>query len=345
MLWKLTTFARGKISQFSKPSHNHFLTLQPHKPCPEIVIIQDISIYHQIFRIMKFVSLFTSALTLAALVSGCSIIKKAGTTATDPDATVKTTTVTSENSSYDSTQIAPLLGSWSVTAIDGQQVVVNGENHPQITFESIPDAKTAILVIGFNGCNYLNGSWIVRGSKLEPNGEFISSLKACHDAPYETAMNQALAKVVSYSVVDDNSISLNAADGASVLSLRKRNLSFLNGAWQVTTIQGTPVPANTAIKIVIDIDECKIHGNAGCNVVNGTIVVNLDKGDGLEFKDLATTRMTCPAIATEQAFLLALEQVDTCVEGASANQAVMKGSNGEPVLTLIRISPDQVGEN
>lgn len=294
---------------------------------------------------MRFVSLFASAIAITALVSGCSIIKKTGTTVTTPDTNVKATPVTSEISSYDSTQIAPLLGGWSVTAIDGKQVVVNGDNHPQVTFESIPDAKTAILVIGFNGCNYLNGSWIVRGSKLEPNGEFLSSLKACQDAPYETAMNQALAKVASYSIVDDNNISLNSADGTSVIALRKRNLSFLNGAWQVTTIQGTPVPANTAIKIVIDIDGCKIHGNAGCNVVNGTIVVNLDKGDGIEFKDLATTRMTCPAIATEQAFLLALEQVDTCVEGASADQAIMKGSNGEPVLTLIRIAPSQLGED
>lgn len=88
----------------------------------------------------------------------------------------------------------------------------------------------------------------------------------------------------------------------------------------------------------------KIHGNAGCNILNGAIVVKLDKGDGIEFKDLATTRMTCPAIATEQAFILALEQVDTCVEGASSDQAIMKGANGQPLLTLIRISPDQVGE-
>lgn len=293
---------------------------------------------------MKFVSLFASALTVAALVSGCGTMKKSNTTVTNGTSNEKTTTVKTSSSSYDESQIAPLLGSWAVTAINGKAVKVNGDNHPQISFEAIPDAKTAILVIGFNGCNYLNGSWIVRGSKLEPNGEFISSLKACHDAPYETAMNQALGKVASYSIVDDNSIALNGADGASVLTLRKRNLSFLNGAWQVTTIQGTPVPANTAIKIVIDVDECKIHGNAGCNILNGAIVVNLDKGDGIEFKDLATTRMTCPAIATEQAFLLALEQVATCSEGASADQAVMKGTNGQPMLTLIRIPADQVGE-
>lgn len=290
---------------------------------------------------MKFTSLFASALAVTALVSSCGTLKKSGTTVTDNKAEVKTTQVAGKTSSYDESQIAPLLGSWAVTTINGKQVVVNGENHPQISFEAIPDAKTAILVIAFNGCNYLNGSWIVRGSKLEPNGEFLSSLKACDNAPYEDAMNQAVNSVASYSIVDANTITLNSSAGTAVMTLRKRNLSFLNGAWQVTTIQGTPVPASAAVKVVIDVDECKIHGNAGCNILNGTVVVNLDKGDGIEFKDLATTRMTCPDIATEQAFLLALEQVDTCTEGASADQAIMKDSDGKQILTLIRIS--QIG--
>lgn len=294
---------------------------------------------------MKFTSLFASALAVTALVSSCGTLKKSGTTVTDNKAEVKTTQVAGKTSSYDESQIAPLLGSWAVTTINGKQVVVNGENHPQISFEAIPDAKTAILVIAFNGCNYLNGSWIVRGSKLEPNGEFLSSLKACDNAPYEDAMNQAVNSVASYSIVDANTITLNSSAGTAVMTLRKRNLSFLNGAWQVTTIQGTPVPASAAVKVVIDVDECKIHGNAGCNILNGTVVVNLDKGDGIEFKDLATTRMTCPDIATEQAFLLALEQVDTCTEGASADQAIMKDSDGKQILTLIRISPDQVGQD
>ncbi|MCM1356208.1 MAG: META domain-containing protein [Staphylococcus sp.] len=296
---------------------------------------------------MKLISLFASAIAITSLVSSCGTLTKSGATATNNKAEVTATKVgTSDKkiSATDEAQTAPLLGSWAVTNINGKNVVVNGENHPQITFEAIPDAKTAILVIAFNGCNYLNGSWIVKGNKLEPNGEFLSSLKACADAPYENMMNSALNQVATYSIVDDNTVTLNSAAGTALMTLRKRNLSFLNGAWQVTTIQGTPVPANTAIKIVIDIDECKIHGNAGCNVLNGSIVVNLDKGDGIEFKDLATTRMTCPAIATEQSFLLALEQVDTCIQGASTDQAVMKNSQGQPILTLIRISPDQVGE-
>lgn len=294
---------------------------------------------------MKSVSLLATAISATLLMSGCNVFKKNGTTVDSENANVKTTTVTGQPKPASAeTLIEPLLGSWSVTTINGEEVKVNGDNHPEVTFKAIPEAKTAILVIGFNGCNYLNGSWIVNGSKLNPNGEFITSLKACPDAPYEFAFNQAINQVASYSVIDNTSISLNSESGTALMTLRKRNLSFLNGAWQVTTIKGTPVPASTAIKVVIDIDECKIHGNAGCNILNGTVVINLDKGDGIEFKDLATTRMTCPDIATEQSFLVALEEVATCTEGASADQAIMKDSDGMPMLTLIRISPDQLNE-
>lgn len=294
---------------------------------------------------MKSISLLLSAVMVAVMVTGCGLIKKTGTTVTDEKSDVKTTVVgATASGSYGESQTAPLLGSWAISAIDGKNVVINGDNHPQITIKANPDAKTAVQVIVFNGCNYINGVWNVIGSKLEANGEFLTSLMMCHDAPYEGAITQAVNKVRSYTVVNENTITLNAADGSALMTLRKRNLAFLNGAWKVTAIQNSEVPTDVAVKIVIDIDEAKIHGNAGCNVLNGAIVVKLDKQNGIEFKDLVTTRMTCPAMNTERAFLLALEQVDNCEEGQSADQAIMKSSDGQTLLTLVRISPDQIGD-
>ena len=126
------------------------------------------------------------------------------------------------------------------------------------------------------------------------------------------------------------------------MKLRKRNLAFLNGAWRVTAIEGQPISAR--IMMVIDIDENRVHGNAGCNMLNGEIVVNLDKGNGLEFKNLATSRMTCPDIATEQAFLLALENVDTADKGASDNEALLKNTSGQVIITLTRLTPEEIAE-
>ena len=126
------------------------------------------------------------------------------------------------------------------------------------------------------------------------------------------------------------------------MKLQKQNLAFLNGAWQGTASEGKAITAK--IKIVIDVEEKRVHGNAGCNLINGEIIVNLDKGNGIEFKNLATSRMICPDIATEQAFLLALENVDTAAEGETPNQAVLKDNDGKTILSLTRLSPDEIAD-
>lgn len=294
---------------------------------------------------MKSVSLLATAISATLLMSGCNVFKKNGTTVDSENANVKTTTVTGQPKPASAeTLIEPLLGSWSVTTINGEEVKVNGDNHPEVTFKAIPEAKTAILVIGFNGCNYLNGTWKVTTAGIEPAGAFASTMRACQDAPYEFIMNKALDQVTGYTFGPDSTLELKNESNGTVMKLRKRLLSFLNGAWKIDTINGTKVPASADVKVVIDVDECKIHGNAGCNLLNGDVIVNLDKGDGIEFKNLATTRMTCPDIATEQQFLLALEEVDTAVQGATANNAVMKNSQGKTVLTMHRISAEELGD-
>lgn len=297
---------------------------------------------------MKVSNILFNTVLLAGLLSSCSIFNKSGVTAADTNANVKTTTVNAEKpkaSNGDQKQLAPLLGCWSVVEINGEEVKINGENHPQFTFESNPDIKSSVTVIAFNGCNYLNGSWLVKGDKLQTNGEFITSLRACPDAPYEFALNKALNDVDSYSVIDAGTISLNNQSGRKVMLLRKRNLAFLNGAWKVTSINGEAVPNGADVKIVIDIDNNKLHGRAGCNIVNGSLVVNLDKGNGLEFKDLATTMMMCPFINTEREFLLALEEVAVCNEGANSDEAIMKSNSGKTLLKLTRISADELSDD
>lgn len=296
---------------------------------------------------MKFSAIITGTIFMSSFaISSCSIFNKSGVSATTKQDDVKKEVVASSvSSNEDASGVESLLGCWSVTEINGQEVVVNGENHPQFTFKAMPEAPGAIMVIAFNGCNYLNGSWKVEDSKLMPFSEFISTMKNCPDAPYEFALNQALNETTGFSLDEPNTLILKSGTGRTVMTLRKRNLNFLNGAWKVTTINGVPVPENADVKIVIDVDECKIHGRAGCNIVNGTVVVNLDKGNGLEFKDLATTMMMCPYIDTERQFLLALEEVSTCTEGATPDQAVMKSSSGKDLLSLVRIPADQLSDD
>ncbi|MFU7517913.1 META domain-containing protein, partial [Clostridium sp. HCS.1] len=78
------------------------------------------------------------------------------------------------------------------------------------------------------------------------------------------------------------------------------------------------------------------------NVLNGNIIVNLDKGHGIEFQNLATTRMTCPDIATEQAFLLALEQVSTAMSGKNTDSASLCNASVSPVITMVRLAANEL---
>ncbi|MCM1138725.1 MAG: META domain-containing protein [Duncaniella sp.] len=291
---------------------------------------------------MKTLSLFITTLSVTALLSGCNILSKHGTTVNSGGSVVKTTIVT-DNPEIPSVPVTDeFIGQWSVVEILGEKVTVNGENHPKITFQRLEDMPDALMVIGFNGCNYLNGTWKVTTSGIAPQGELISTMRSCPDAPYEFTMNKALNESTTYSFGADSSLELKNSNDVTVMKLRKRQLSFLNGAWQVDAIKGVKVPSSANVKIVIDVDDCKVHGNAGCNLLNGEITVNLDKSDGLEFKNLATTRMACPDMATEQQFLLALEMVDTATMGGDENEAVMKDAQGTVVLSMHRISADEL---
>lgn len=260
---------------------------------------------------------------------------------TETQAPAATPATTPAETATTSTQsLAELEGEWSITEVLGKEVVVNGEDHPKLTLT--PEPSGMLEVIGFNGCNYLNGKWNIRENHIIPAGELISSLKACHDAPYEFMVNQALGQAENYKVTEPNHVVLYSASGTPVMTLRKRGLAFLNGSWRVTAIDGSPVKAK--IYIVLDIDEQKVHGNAGCNLLNGEIVVNLDKGDGIEFRNLITTRMTCPDIAAERQFLLALENVDTAAKGADDNTATLKDSSSKEVISLVRLTHEQLKE-
>lgn len=282
-------------------------------------------------------------LALAAagmIITGCSIIKRT------PAKTAADTTPTTDAGVTTSASAAPaeISGEWAIVSVNGKEVKVNGENHPSLSFVVDENTPGTVSVIGFNGCNYINGTFYVDGTKLAKAGEFISTMMACPDAPYEYDINQALDRVTSYSLnhsASDHIMALNNASGTPLIVMRKHDISFLNGAWKVDAVNGSAVPASADVKIVIDLDQKKIHGNAGCNIVNGSLILTLDKENGIEFKDLVTTRMTCPDIATEQAFLLALENVSSASRDGSDNKAVLRDSDGNTVITLTRIDPKQ----
>lgn len=52
-----------------------------------------------------------------------------------------------------------------------------------------------------------------------------------------------------------------------------------------------------------------IHGNAGCNLINGNFEISASNAKSISFPGVASTRMACPDMETEGKVLKALNKV------------------------------------
>lgn len=226
-----------------------------------------------------------------------------------------------------------LDGEWFIDNINGEKVT--GEDRPYLTFD-VGEGR----VFGNNGCNLINADVITDyGNKLKFSN-LLSTRKMCANAPFEYLINATLDHVRGYKISrygHEYYLDLMNERGHLIMVLRKHNMDFLNGAWQVTEIDGEP-NTNEGIRFVIDLPEKKLHGNAGCNIVNGEITVDPDVTNSLQFSNLLSTRMMCPDIATETAVLVALEETEKAF-AKSDDSVVFVNHSGTPVLQLVRIDP------
>lgn len=232
-----------------------------------------------------------------------------------------------------------LYGQWIATNING--TTVTGNDRPYMVFDESSTNPFIVNLYAYDGCNILNGALAVTpGGQMSRTSEFLSTMKMCPDAQYEIGFTMALNTVSKYSIEQvgrDYLLYIKNAQGNTTMTLRKSDLGFANGAWQVTKLNGTAVPTDVEMQMVIDIPEQKLHGNAGCNTMNGSIYMNPDKQNSLEFKNIATTRMTCPQIALEQQLLTALAQVTTVQLGKDGS-LMLDDANCHTLVTLTKLN-------
>ena len=227
-------------------------------------------------------------------------------------------------------------GDWAIETVDGKPVV--GEKAPYLRFS--PSEKMAY---GNNGCNYLHGSYKYDPlTKTLSFGEMASTMMMCGMSGLtDTEINQALAKVVTYdwkALDNEYYLYFYDAEGTEVMTLMHQNFDFLNGTWLVTRIEDTQID-DPEMKMVIDVDEGKIHGNTGCNLYNGTMEIDMEAANSISFNSIGVTRMACPEPNHETALLVALEEVTTA-KPISKDEVIMFNAQQEKVLTLIRTTDE-----
>ena len=126
-----------------------------------------------------------------------------------------------------------------------------------------------------------------------------------------------------------------------MMTLRRHNINYIEGAWQVTKVKGQNTK-EMPIRMVIDLADSKVHGNAGCNVMNGELSLNMAVEGGISFSNIVTTRMACPDLESEYQYLNALAEVKSVkpvhsVKG-KVETADLLNAAGEPVIEIKRIS-------
>lgn len=240
------------------------------------------------------------------------------------------------SSVYTSEELAKgiVKGDWAIEKVDGKPAV--GETAPFLKFDPKENR-----VYGNNGCNILNADYKYNPSDSTISfSNFMQTMMACGMSgitDYEINMALAAAHTYSWSLSgDDYRITLYDADKKPVMELMHQNFQFLNGTWAVKEIAGEVVN-NPDMKLVIDVDEGKVHGNTGCNILNGQLETDMDAANSISFQKIATTRMACPDSNYETRLLVALEDASKA-QPLQQGKVKLLNSMGEVVLLLERTS-------
>lgn len=228
-----------------------------------------------------------------------------------------------------------ISGDWAIETVMGKKAV--GETVPFIKFSSSENR-----IYGNNGCNVINAQYVADTAKKSITfSNLATTMMLCADTNITDAeVGQALGMASSYSIEKndtDQTMTLYDAGGKTVMTLMHRDFHFLDGTWAVVAIDGENVDID-GMKIALDVDERHLHGNTGCNIINGELETDMDTPNSISFSQIAMTRMACPNSGWETRMTMALEEAVTA-KRISKDEIEFIGSNGQQVMLLKRTSP------
>lgn len=220
--------------------------------------------------------------------------------------------ITSCRSAKEVTTLSELNGEWSIIEINGSAVVLNseGQEYPFIGFES-----TNGKVYGNSGCNRIMGSFDTNAKAGSIDlGTLAGTRMMCPDMTIENNVLNALKNVKGYKKMG-NKMALTNGLNRPVVILKPRtttdHLSLLDGEWKISEVNGESIPSDLEKKpfLNFDVKNKRVHGNAGCNMINGGFNTKDDDSKAISFPAMAATMMACPDMTIERTILDALNSV------------------------------------
>lgn len=228
-----------------------------------------------------------------------------------------------------------LGGEWTIVQV-GATTIDRDEDMPYIIFEP----STAQFYAN-NGCNTLNGTYAVDTDDNVTFHNILSTLRMCPDVEFENQINSIITenvpvKVRLSEVGQESFVEFIGTQGKPLMRMRRGNLEFLNGHWNVESVAGLGKLAAPA-DIFFDLGELKLNGDTGCNIVNGNIYLDHRQSNAVDFSNMGTTRMACPPQIEKQqtAILVALEETATAISDGK-DKVMLLSSDGRILMTLVR---------
>lgn len=101
--------------------------------------------------------------------------------------------------------------------------------------------------------------------------------------------------------------------------------------WKLITVGGMEASQVDAY-IIFGTEPGKFNGKAGCNVIRGRYLV---EGTDVKITDVISTKMACPDLETENAFIKALDATDRYI----ANKNTLQLFSGNKLLATLKVLP------
>ena len=116
------------------------------------------------------------------------------------------------------------------------------------------------------------------------------------------------------------------------------NAALLQLPWELISLNGKLIHAQMGRNPYIKFDHKNVSGNAGCNTYSANYMIQKDKN--LVFDSLIITKMTCPDIVVEHAFLQSLQQTTSYL--VQSDTLIL--FNAERIITMKLLSVADIKE-
>lgn len=234
-----------------------------------------------------------------------------------------------------------ISGEWNVVSVKGEQV----EGNPYIGFD-LAEGR----IYGNAGCNRIMGG--VEVDSVNPGKIGFTGVGAtrmmCPDMETEQKVLEALNEVAGYQA-SSAGVELTDKDGNVLMSLEKKeapavSVNDINGKWNITKVEGAAVEvADKTPFISFNVAENAVHGNGGCNIINGSFSQEEGNPSSLKFGQMISTMMAGPGMETERNVLSAMNKVASFVVNEDGTLSLMDVADNE-VLLLVKSEDETVSE-